>query len=92
MKDTTHQWIDGKASTSRSGQWMVVEDPATGQVFAKVPRSNGEDVKDAVAAARRAFEKWSQLSERERESILLRSTVLLRQQLSTLSEWEVRDC
>ncbi|XP_054724536.1 2-aminomuconic semialdehyde dehydrogenase-like [Uloborus diversus] len=44
--------------------------PATGQIFAKVPDSDETDVAAAVKAARNAFQKWSAKGFEERSKLL----------------------
>ena len=61
-----------------NGQWVEpigkgtseVINPATGEVSAVVPYGNAEDVDAAVAAARQAFDSWSQTSADERAGFL----------------------
>lgn len=47
------EWVDGS-----SGEFIDIENPATQQIIAKVPRGTQTDVDRAVAAARAAFETW----------------------------------
>ena len=49
---------------------IEVSNPATGQVFATVPRGNGKEAELAVDAAFAAFEKWSGLSAYERSDLI----------------------
>jgi aldehyde dehydrogenase (NAD+) len=61
-----------------NGQWVAstgeatidVVNPTTGLVIAQVPSGTVEDVSRAVAAARRAFDGWSQTPVAERASVL----------------------
>ncbi len=61
-----------------NGQWVSpigqgssdVINPATGEVSARVPLGNAEDVDAAVAAAKEAFKTWSQTSAAERAEYL----------------------
>lgn len=59
------QWVDpiGKGSSD-------VINPATGEISARVPTGNAEDVDLAVAAAKEAFKTWSQTSATERAGFL----------------------
>lgn len=60
------------------GQWVKpngqktsdVINPATGEVSARVPMGNTDDVDAAVAAAKAAFPSWSKTSAAEREGFL----------------------
>ncbi|HJF31377.1 MAG TPA: aldehyde dehydrogenase family protein, partial [Sporosarcina psychrophila] len=49
---------------------IEVSNPATGQVFATVPKGNGKEAELAVDAAFAAFEKWSGLSAYERSDLI----------------------
>jgi len=61
-----------------NGQWVEpigkgtseVINPANGEVSARVPYGNAEDVDAAVTAARNAFDSWSQTSATERADYL----------------------
>ena len=52
-----NQWTEPK-----SGKYFESRNPATGEKLADVADGGKEDVDDAVAAARAAFESWSKLS------------------------------
>jgi len=62
--------IDGEARPAASGAVLDSVNPATGEVWAQIPRSGPEDVDAAVAAARAAFPAWSALSPDERSAHL----------------------
>ncbi|NCF63528.1 MAG: aldehyde dehydrogenase family protein [Gammaproteobacteria bacterium] len=59
------EWVEpiGKGSSE-------VINPATGEVSARVPYGNSEDVDAAVSAAKKAFESWSRTSAAERAEFL----------------------
>ena len=57
------------------GQWFgapadPVENPATGEVLAKVPNFGAKEAEQAVAAAHAAFGPWSKKTAKERAAIL----------------------
>lgn len=59
------------------GMWIgesmdVVENPATGDVLARVPRFGAAEATSAVEAARRAFKPWARKSAKERSHVLRR--------------------
>ena len=56
LKRPKHNLIDGEWVPAASGQLFDVFNPADGSVIARVPDSDTEDIRRAVAAARRAFE------------------------------------
>ncbi|MBM0046453.1 aldehyde dehydrogenase family protein [Anaerococcus sp. mt242] len=59
-------YINGEYIDSTSGEFIDVENPATEEIFAKIPSANEEDINKAVDAAYEAFKTWSKtpLSER----------------------------
>lgn len=59
-------YINGQWISSRSGELMGVENPATQEIFAKVPAGNAEDVDAAAKSAHHALPAWraTPLSER----------------------------
>jgi acyl-CoA reductase-like NAD-dependent aldehyde dehydrogenase len=69
-------FIDGKRVEARSGDRFDVLNPATGQVYASVPKAGTEDVDAAVDAARRALEgPWAATSAVERGAALRKLAV-----------------
>ena len=63
-------YIDGDWVASTGAATIDVVNPTTGGVVAQVPSGTVEDVDRAVAAARRAFDEWSQTPVAERASVL----------------------
>jgi succinate-semialdehyde dehydrogenase / glutarate-semialdehyde dehydrogenase len=58
-----------------NGQWVgkgvdVIDNPATGEVLAKVPHLDGKDATAAVDAAQAAFKLWSKKLAKERSAIM----------------------
>jgi aldehyde dehydrogenase (NAD+) len=64
---------------ARGGETIPVENPATGEVLAHVPRSGADDVADAVAAASEAFPAWRDTSPSRRGQLLLDWAALCRE-------------
>jgi succinate-semialdehyde dehydrogenase/glutarate-semialdehyde dehydrogenase len=79
------QFIDGRWVGSDSGQTFEVRNPATGTLLARVPNGDCADVRHAIAAAARAFPKWSQLPAHERAGYLRRVGDLMRQRSEELA-------
>jgi malonate-semialdehyde dehydrogenase (acetylating)/methylmalonate-semialdehyde dehydrogenase len=69
MKTVQH-WIDGSGTTGASTRTAPVFDPATGQQQAEVLLAEPADVDAAVAAARKGFEKWRQVSLTRRARVM----------------------
>ncbi|HEY8466189.1 MAG TPA: gamma-aminobutyraldehyde dehydrogenase [Solirubrobacterales bacterium] len=65
-------FINGEFVDPSSGETEDVINPATGEVIAQAPLSTEEDVNRAVAAAKKAFEKWQKTTPRERSEMLLK--------------------
>jgi aminomuconate-semialdehyde/2-hydroxymuconate-6-semialdehyde dehydrogenase len=64
-------YIGGELVAPASKQYLDNVEPATGDVYSKVPASNARDVDRAVAAAEAAFGDWSRTPMEERSRILL---------------------
>jgi len=72
MVDTTLFYIDGKWMAPAVAKQLDIENPATEQVIAKVSLGGQADVDRAVAAARAAFDSFSQTTPAERAALLER--------------------
>ena len=75
----TQAFINGQFRTAKSGRTFTTTNPATGDVLAEIAACDAQDVDEAVAAAKTAFEdaRWQGLSPAARKSILLRFAQLL---------------
>ncbi|UQA62235.1 aldehyde dehydrogenase family protein [Polyangium aurulentum] len=71
--------IDGAWVEAASGKTFTVENPATGEVIARVAEGSSEDVDRAVKAARAAFESgpWANMAPTERGRLLWKLAELL---------------
>ena len=78
------QLIGGEWVPARDGQTIAVENPATGEVLAHVPRSGETDIADAVAAAEEAFPAWRDTSPSRRGQLLLDWAALCREHASEI--------
>jgi aldehyde dehydrogenase (NAD+) len=63
-------YIDGAWRPARGAGTIEVLEAATGDPLATVPSGTAEDMDDAVAAARRSFEAWSQTPVGERARLI----------------------
>ncbi|MGA3361477.1 MAG: gamma-aminobutyraldehyde dehydrogenase [Solirubrobacteraceae bacterium] len=68
---TLENFIDGAFRPALDGATEAVLNPANGEEIAQAPLSGAADVDLAVAAARGAFEAWSQTTPAERATALL---------------------
>lgn len=93
LEPVTRAWIDGQPVDARSGATRPSINPATGEVVVDVAECGAEDVDDAVAAARRAFDAgtWSRCHPRDRAATLVRLSELILEHLEELALLESVD-
>ncbi len=84
-------FIDGERRPAAGGADEEIIDPATGEAIARAPLSDERDVDAAVAAADRAFARWSQTTPGERALALLRIADALERRGEELSQVESRN-
>lgn len=84
-------YIDGQLVPAASGGWLDDFEPATAQVYARIPDSHKTDVDNAVAAARRAFPQWSSVPAEQRAQRLLKLADLVERDLEKLARAESID-
>jgi betaine-aldehyde dehydrogenase len=63
-------WIDHRAGGARDGRTMPVENPATEEIVATVPRAQAEDVATAVERARHAQRTWRRMPGLDKAKLL----------------------
>ena len=85
--------IGGKWVDAKSGKTFDVENPATGDIVAKVADGRKEDIDQAVKAARKAFESgpWKDMSASERGKIVWKIGDLILKYADELAELESLD-
>ena len=72
MKSYLKQYIDGAWVESDGGTRHAVIDPSTEQPVSEITLGSAADVDKAVAAARKAFDSYSQISVADRVALLER--------------------
>ena len=84
-------YIDGKFRDGST--WFDSVDPATGDIWARMPEASEQDVDQAVAAADRAFRSadWAGLTATARGKLLYRLAELVAENAPRLAELETRD-
>ena len=86
-------YIANQTVRSASGQTLPVIDPADGQPYDSIERSNAADVDAAVQAARQCLDgTWSRLSAAERGRLLMKLSVKVAEHADELAAIEQRDC
>ncbi len=76
VQKTYKIYIDGKFPRTESGRYYKLKNKK-GNVIASISRSSRKDFRDAVVAARNAFEKWSSLTAFNRGQIIYRIAEML---------------
>ncbi len=84
-------FIDGKLTAPVSGGFISNYDPARGEIYSEVPDSDERDVELAVAAAQKAFPKWSVTPSEERCRVMMRIANLIEEKLEYLVQLESTD-
>ncbi len=70
-------YIGGKWRDGAEGGTIAVEDPATTETLCEIADGNGEDAKDALAAAADKQAEWRDTPPRDRGEILRRAFELI---------------
>jgi len=91
MADKVLNYIGGQWVEARSGETFETLNPATGQVLAQVAKSSADDVKDAVAAAKVAYQKWRLMPAPRRGEILFKGAQLLTERKESLARLMTQD-
>ena len=84
-------FIGGDFSAPKNGKYLDNYDPASGEVWAKVPDSDAIDAVDAIRSANEAFPAWSKTSVEERAKILNRIADILEDRIDEFAALESRD-
>ena len=84
-------FIGGSHVPADSGQWIDVENPATGKPYAQLARSTVSDVENAVVSAEAAFRKWSITPPEERAQKMLKLAALVESHLEEFATAETID-
>ena len=84
-------FINGKFMQPKTEEYLDVFEPATGQVYSKVPNSSSTDIDVAFQAAKAAFPGWSELTVTDRSQYLHKIAELLEHQLDDFANYESRD-
>src|ERR1700722_13921188 len=86
-----HNLIGGQLCAPESGRYLDVQNPATGQIWARIPASDQSDVNAAAEAAAAAFPAWSHMTAAERGYFLGKVGALFAEHGEELVTLESRD-
>ena len=85
-------FIANEWTPARSGQTFEAINPSTEEILTQVARGGPEDIDDAVAAAREAFEgPWRRVKPEERGRLLYRVARELEARINEFAELETLD-
>ena len=59
MIEVLTNYINGQLKISKTNEHIDVFEPATGNVYARVPNSDKSETYEAILSAKKAFPKWS---------------------------------
>ncbi|MEM9551082.1 MAG: CoA-acylating methylmalonate-semialdehyde dehydrogenase [Pseudomonadota bacterium] len=85
MNDLTH-YIDGAYAPGTSGRFADVMNPATGEVQARVPLADTDEVDRAVAVAAKAQLAWGAVNPQRRARVMMKFVDLLNRDMDKLAE------
>jgi malonate-semialdehyde dehydrogenase (acetylating)/methylmalonate-semialdehyde dehydrogenase len=78
-------FIGGRWVPSAAKEFQNVTNPARGEIIARAPLSSGQEVDQAVAAARKAFPAWRDTPPVARAQVLFRFKALLEEHFEELA-------
>jgi succinate-semialdehyde dehydrogenase/glutarate-semialdehyde dehydrogenase len=84
-------YIDGKWSSSLSGETITVRNPATGEVVDTVAKGGTVETQQAIEAAQTAFADWSRKTAKERFGFLKKAADLLRSRVEQIAQLVTRE-
>ncbi|HVQ05793.1 MAG TPA: aldehyde dehydrogenase family protein, partial [Burkholderiaceae bacterium] len=91
MKLPTQMLIDGDF-VAGAGEAEKVLNPSTGELLVSLPEASVDQVNQAVAGARRAFESWSETTAAERARMLLKLADAIESRAEEFARLESLNC
>ena len=85
MREQLKFYIDGRWVEPLGKKTIDVINPATEEVIGRVSLGTAEDVDRAVAAARKAFPKWSQTTKEEKLALIQKIMACYQERLGDLA-------
>ncbi|MBU6233232.1 MAG: gamma-aminobutyraldehyde dehydrogenase [Acidobacteria bacterium] len=85
-------YINGESVAPKSGRYVELISPVTGQPFAEMPVSGADDIDAAVASAARAFVEWRRTTPSQRSNYLLRIADALESRAEEIVAIEAENC
>src|SRR6478672_3259390 len=90
---TRSMWIGGRWVHASDKAIRDIVNPADGTVIAQVPEATPADVREAIAAARSAFDEgpWPRVPARERGTLLFKIAEAIRAKAAAFAEADTRN-
>jgi len=85
-------FIGGESVAPKSGKYVELINPATGQPFAEMPVSNADDVDAAVQVAAKAFQSWKRTTPSQRSMALLKIADIIEARAEEIVAIEAENC
>jgi malonate-semialdehyde dehydrogenase (acetylating)/methylmalonate-semialdehyde dehydrogenase len=82
---TVASYIGGRFRESKAATVDQIPNPATGETIASLPYSTGDEINEAVAAAKKAFPAWSDTPVPDRAQVMFRFKALFDKHFEELS-------
>jgi malonate-semialdehyde dehydrogenase (acetylating)/methylmalonate-semialdehyde dehydrogenase len=77
--------VDGEWKESKTTRYMPVTDSSTGKVIAEAPCCTADEVNEAIASAKAAFESWSAQPIAVRTQVMFKWKTLLEQHIEEIA-------
>jgi succinate-semialdehyde dehydrogenase/glutarate-semialdehyde dehydrogenase len=81
----TQLFIDGQWRDAADGRSLAVHNPATGKEIGRVANAGRADLDTALAAAKKGFETWRDLTAIDRNKIMRKAAALLRERAAEIA-------
>lgn len=91
MIELINNYINGESKISNTNEYIDVFEPATGNVYAKIPNSGKGEIDEAIISAKKAFLQWSNFSIKKRSIYLLKIAEKIQENIQELAKYESRD-
>jgi len=85
-------FIDGQWVIPNGPELAAIPNPATGEIFAKVPLCGEEEVASAAVAAERAFSEWRWVPANERIQFLFKLKAVIERDFEELAATITKEC
>jgi len=89
--ETIRHYINGQWTESAARDFVDVHNPSTGEVIGRTPLSTAADLDQAVQAAAKAFESWSETPAPKRAQVLFAYKQLLEDHFDELARLVTRE-